>query len=364
MTGSAAIYHGLNSCLLRFYIAVYNDLMDSFGLFLQGAVAVYIIYVGYCFVMDEKEHKELIEMVKSCILFVVAYAAVFEFGSYYEYVIKLIFDIQTDILTYLLGHISDATSHIDRPDGQKQYFMDINNMTDLFTGLDLMFLDFIKSCGGLLPGWAAILSPMALFNLLGVLVLLFAYGAMYTCFIFMFIMSYFMMWLLFYVGGIIIVLGCFKGTRSFFFTWCKQLLNYSLIAIFTAVVVAVCYSGISQAVFKMSNYDSTVWAFTMDFLSVLVWCFICLAITLKVPDIAAGLTSQMAGSTAGIAGAISMAGGVGASAMGVGMMGFGKGSAAAGKAAYGNRDSLSSGFHSATESLKAKLGINDPTKPR
>jgi type IV secretory pathway VirB6-like protein len=339
--------------------------MSSFGLFFKAAFIMYFVYVGYCFAMGEKDGKEPISILKTCILVTMVYAFAFEFGLYYEYVVRPIFDFLTDVLTFFLGHISDATSHISRPEGQKQYFHNINNMTQLFTGLDLMFLDFIKSCSGLIPsGWTVILSPIVVFNLIGVLVLLFAYGAMYVCFIFMFIMSYFMMWMLLYIGGIILIFGCFKETRGVFFTWCKQLANYALISIFTAMVVAICYSGISRAVFAMSNYDTTLWAFTMDFVSVLVWCFICLAITLKVPDLAAGLTSQMAGATSGIAGAISMAGGAGTSVVGAGMMGLGKGHLAAGKGIINNKDNIAAAGLSATETLKQSLGIKDPFGPR
>jgi type IV secretory pathway VirB6-like protein len=317
MSPSASVYSIVNTGLAHFYIQIFNNLMSSFGYLLHSLVTLYVVYVGFTYAMGEKEHRELMELLKSGLLVVAVSFFAFDSQLYFKYIIKPFVQQLTDITSFLLSNISslhDTTA----PDTDKAYyFSKVGTLKQLFTSLDAMFLDFIKACTQLLPGsWTEILSANILFNLLGVAALLFAFGAMYTGFAIIFIMSYFVMWLLFYVGAIAMLLGCFKATRGIFFSWLRQIANQALIIIFTTVVVAVCYNGVSVSVYTMTQYDSSMWTFTEDFLSLICWCFVCLAITLKTPDIAAAFTQQMAGATSGIAGAISTAGGT-ATALGV-----------------------------------------------
>jgi len=355
-TPSAAVYITLTNSLSRFFLEFYGSLMDSFGTFFHAAFVLYFVYVGYRYVLGRVEGHDVTEVLQTCLLVTMAFTFVFHTSLYYEYVVRPAFSMLTDALSFILGTIEKATSVLPQSQGDAQYFKDITSMTQLFTGLDLMFMDFIKTCGGLMPSGWGYLHPGWLLNLLAILILILAYAAMFCCFIFMFIMSYFMMWLLFYVGGIVILLGCIKGTRGIFYGWLKMLFNYALISVFTAMVVAICYSGISRAVFAMTHYDSTTVSFTADFLGLFVWCLICLAMTLKTADLASGLTNTVAGSTAGIAGAISGAGGM-AAAAGVGASSFGGG--AIGKLAtkIGTKAGVIPPGMSATEALKQKLGI-------
>jgi type IV secretory pathway VirB6-like protein len=355
-TPSAAVYITLTNSLSRFFLEFYGALMDSFSSFFHAVFILYFIYVGYRYAINRTEGRDVWEVFQSCILVSIAFVAVFHTNLYYEYVVRPIFSLLTDMLGFVLGIIEKVKILLPKPEGDAQFFKDITSMTQLFTGLDLMFMDFIKTCGELMPSGWGYLNPGWLLNLLAILILIFAYAAMYLCFTFMFMMSYFMMWLLFYVGGIAIMLGCFKGTRGIFYGWLKMLFNYALVSIFTAMVVAICYSGISRSVFAMSRYDTTTVSFTADFLGLLVWCFICLAMTLKTPDLAAGLTSTVAGGTAGIAGAISGAGGM-AAAGSVGATSFGGGAIGGIATKIGSMAGVVPPGMSATETLKQKLGI-------
>lgn len=355
-TPSASVYIVLTNSLSRFFLEFYSALMESFGYFFHAAFILYFIYVGYQYALNRTTGRDITEVLQSCFLVSFAFVAVFHTNLYYDNIVRPAFSMLTDMLGFVLGIIEKAKSVGPQPQGEAQYFKDISSMTQLFTGLDLMFMDFIKSCGELMPSGWGVFQPGWLFNLLAILILIFAYGAMYCCFVFMFFTCHFMMWLLFYIGGIVIMLGCFKGTRGIFYGWLKMLFNYALLSVFTAMVVAICYSGISRAVFAMSHYDNTTVSFTADFLGLFVWCFICLAMTLKTPDLAAGLTSTVAGSTAGIAGAISGAGGK-AAALGAGAASLGSGAAgtlATKAVATPNVEALGK---SATEILKGRVGI-------
>lgn len=369
MTVSASIYNSLTISLSRFYLEMYQSMMDSFGIFFHSAFVLYFVFAGFQYLYGEKDGKDAKDIFITCLLVSSVYVLVLQSAGYFNYVIRPTFDLFTDLLTFLFGIVEKVSSQNPTATGQAAYLQEINTMTDLFTGLDMMALEFIKSCKGLLPSSWALLNPAwAVINLLAILLLIGAYLAMYCAFIFMFLLNYFMMWLLFYTGGIVLLLACFKQTRSIFWAWLKMMCNFALTAIFTAMVVAICYSGISQAVFKMSTYTTSTIDFTGDFLGLFIWCILCFAITLKSPDIAAGLTSTVAGSTSGIAGMASMAGGqamAGSHAVG---MAAGKGTLGAGVWGWNNRKDLGSAFKNipggATQVLKDKLGIKDPTNSR
>ncbi|WP_316897205.1 type IV secretion system protein [Pseudodesulfovibrio indicus] len=357
MTISANIYYSTCMSLSRFYLSMYGDLMDSFSIFLRAAFTLYIVHVAYQFALNKKEGKDSQDIIITSLLVSTVYVFAFETSGYYNYVIKPTFALLEDILTFILSKVQEASSYLGKP-AETDYFSDVTNITQLFTALDMMFLEFMKTCKGLLPSGWKMFNPLLLVDVFAILMLILAYGAMYCCFVFMFIMSYFLMWLLFYVGGIVLILGCFKETRGIFFSWAKMLFNYALVAIFTALVVAVCYAGISQSVYKMTTYDTTMLNFTADFLGLFVWCFICFAITLKTPDLAAGLTNTMAGSTSGIAGALSMGGGKAAAmSAGLGTM-HGKGIGALATKAGQMSGVVPSGM-SATQRLKDRLGIKN-----
>ncbi|MGL1861432.1 MAG: type IV secretion system protein [Pseudodesulfovibrio sp.] len=354
---AASIYKTLNFSLLRFFLEMHNDLMASFGLLLKAGLVLFFVYKGYKYMMDEGNKKDIMETLKSCLLVTIVYYSVFESGVYYNTVVRPSFDLLTAILTFMLGVIAKAKTLLPPVEGEAVYFANITNMTQLFTGLDLMFVDFLETCGGLVPSVWTAFSPSWILTLLGILALILAYGAMYCIFVFMFIMSYFMMWLLFMVGGIVCVLACFRGTRGIFFGWLKMLCNFSLIAIFTAMIVAICYSGISRAVFAMSHYESTSIKFSSDFLSLFVWCFICMAITLKAPDLASGLTNAMSAGTSGVANAMSSGGSATAQGAAAGGMAAGKGAGGLAKNIQAGSGNLGGTGMGATQLLKNKLGI-------
>lgn len=125
--------------------------------------------------------------------------------------------------------------------------------------------------------------------------------------------------------------------------------------IFASITLGLTFNGIVSSVAKLEHLDITN-IFTFDYLSLIAWCAITIALFLKCSDFAAGLTSTMAGSTAGIAGAISGAGGK-AAAFGAGATSFGSGAAGTSVKKAGFMAGLIPPGMSATEALKKKLGI-------
>ena len=365
MTISASIYQSFTISLSRFYLAMYESLMSSFGLLFHAAFVLYLVYVGHKYVLDKMDGGDTRDVLVSCIMVTGVYTLVVSSSSYFEYVIRPSFALFSDVLTFMFGIIEKIQSYNPSPTGNADYLKEINTMHDLFQGLDLMALEFIKSCKGLLPSSWSLLNPAwAFITVLAILLLIAVYLTMYLTFIFMFITSYFMMWLLFYVGGVALLLGCFKETRGLFWGWLKMLFNNALVAIFTAMIVAICYSGISHAVFKMTTYSTNTIDFTGDFLGLFIWCILCFTITLKAPDLAAGLTGSIASGTSGIAASASAAGGLAMTGSQFASAGVAKGQMAAGGAVWSNRNNIARSAGSATEALKAKLGIKDPFGPR
>lgn len=355
MTFSADVFYSTGLSLSSFYVAMHNDLMASFGIFFRAAMTLYLAYVGYCFAMSQKGGGDATEIGKTFFLILIVYSFAFESTSYYDYVINPFFGLLEDTVSFFLAVSAKVSSAFSKPGG-RDYFSNISTITDLFTGLDLMFLDFVKTCQDLIPSGWGMLNPGIILDLLLVFVLLAAYSTMYLAFCVVFIVSYFMMWLLLYLGGIMLLFGCIKETRGWLFGWCRMLANQFLTATLTALVVSVCYGGISSAVFKMTSYDASTLEFSGDFLQLMIWCVLCVVMTLKMQDLAASLTSSTPGSTAGMAGGISFAGGKG---LAMGAFAAKAPAVAAGGAiqALGQKAGFIPTGMSATEALKKRIGL-------
>ena len=347
MTYSADVFYSICMSLSSFYVALHDDLMSSFGLFFRAFMTLYLVYTGYAFYKKSDNWRDILEMF--CLVAIV-YSFVLESQAYFSFVIEPFFEMLEDLLAFLLGIIAKV--------GGGDHFDGVSSLTGLFVGLDKMLLDFWAACTDLTPSGWDMFHPLIIHEFVAIGILLFAYGTMYTLFCVMFIISYFMMWLLFYVGGIMMLFGCIKETRGWFFGWMRMLVNQFLVAVFTALVVAVCYGGIFSAVSKMASFDESSFVLSGEFIQVLIWCALCIAVTLKVPDIAAGLSGSTAGSTSGIAGGISTAGGMATTIGGMASMAP-VGAFGAAASFIGHKTGILPTGMSATEALKNKLGIKN-----
>lgn len=203
-------------------------------------------------------------------------------------------------------------------------------------------------------------------GLVAVVVLYFVFFTMFFAFLTIYCISYFSMCLFFLVGGIFILFGTIKQTRGLFFAWLRNLFQHGVTIVFASISLGLSFQGVSAAIKRLGMLDAAN-IFTFDYFSLIAWCLITLALILKSPDFAAGLTSTMAGSTAGIAGAMSTAGGAGAAALagasGAGAAGAARGAIGAGSWLYNNRGNYKGGLAdlgtSATQMLKNKLNIKD-----
>lgn len=329
MTLTQEIFNTISAYYDGYFHAIYEQLMQSFIVFFRSAMILYTAYIG----MEVAYGKEryLPDIVKNYLIILVIYSFALETNVYNEFIATPFIDIVEKLSVFFAGGES----------------------TSIFASLDQAALDFIDATT---KAWPNSLNPLDhLFAFVAQLFLYLCFFTMFFAFLVIYCISYFAMNVFFLLGGIFILLGAVKETRGLFFAWLRNLFQFALTIIFASITLGLTFNGIVSSVAKLEHLDITN-IFTFDYLSLIAWCAITIALFLKCSDFAAGLTSTMAGSTAGIAGAISGAGGK-AAAFGAGATSFGSGAAGTSVKKAGFMAGLIPPGMSATEALKKKLGI-------
>ena len=187
----------------------------------------------------------------------------------------------------------------------------IDNFLEIFKHLDSGFAlistslldqipdgNFVTNAGEYFRAWVAMIA----FSL--------SFGMLYVGFILMIILPLFAVHILFVLGIFCVFLGAFKETRHIFWACIKAIANYSLIMIFSAIVMSVAFTGLENS---LTLYATTLVAkgiFNSEFATVIVWSLVCFGVLLKVPDLAAAMSGGTAGSTSGIVGVMALTGGL------------------------------------------------------
>lgn len=331
-TLSQEIFNLLQARYDLYFVQIYGALMDSFKYSFRLLVAVYLILTGYKMAMNKGEESYL-DIAKTCLISCTVYYCVLESDIYSEWVVEPIMGVVTDLAAFFTQQSSAR----------------------LFEALDNQAMDFLAATSSIFS-WSW--NPADyIFQFVAFLILNFVFFAMFFSFLVIYCISYFSMCIFFLVGGVFILFGTIPKTRGLFFAWLRNLSQFGLTIIFSSIALGLCFKGITESVARVQHLDTTHF-WTLDFFSLIGWCLITIALFLKSPDFAAGLTSTMAGSTAGIAGAMSA--GAGATAAGTLAGGKMAGAGALGAAKWGADKSGLTGYTgSATQALKAKLGIKD-----
>ncbi|WP_316901208.1 type IV secretion system protein [Pseudodesulfovibrio indicus] len=340
MTAEITLSQEIFNTIMTYYdgylLAQFDQLMSSFSIFFRSLMILFTAYTGFKIVMG-KSH-DWMDILKPYLLVSVAYFMVLETDAY---------------TTYIVNPILDTVNNLS-------IFFARGDSTLIFSALDQLALRFIDATTQV---WPNSLNPFDhLFAFVALLILYFAFFVMFFAFLVIYSISYFAMNIFFLVGGVFILFGCIEQTRGLFFAWLRNISQFALTILFASITLGLTLNGIVTSVEKIEYLDITN-IFTFDYLSLIAWCAITIALFLKCSDFAAGLTSTMAGSTAGIAGAMSAAGGAAAAGIGAGSAGAAGGAMGAGAWLYSNRKDLGGGARSlggsATQRLKDRLGIKN-----
>lgn len=340
---SATVFSNLILMNTQYVASIYGALMESFGMFFRAFVVLYIVWTGYKFYKAESR-ATVYDLVISCAIASAIYSAVFEWNWYYNTVIETVVELTLDISSFLIS----AAPHAIGSDGY-------GSVHEVFKSLDQTVVDFFSAIQALSPKGNFLINAWRYFSfILAMLPLFTVFLAMYAAFFVIYGIAFFSMFIFFVMGGICMLFAAFKETRHVFYTWCRGLLNYMLIAISAALVMGICGKGISEAVSAFTLQSQTISVIVSDsYLKILIWCAFCLAMILKTPDFAAHMTGSMAGSTTGIAGGLTAA----TSALGGGIF---AGSKMAGGAAWNQARQVGnqalSGGKNALERLKEQRG--------
>lgn len=316
-----------------YFSSVHGLIMESFGLFFRGIMTLYTIFIGYMYMTNKNEGEKLL---KSYFLIAMFYLFVLETDAYAH-----------GVYLPFIRFVENITSA----------FLGGENASSIFKTLDAVTVKFIQKSSALWPSGSW--NPVDyIFAVVGYITLYAFFFTMVFAFLVIYVISYFSMCLFLLIGGIFILLGCIDKTRSMFFAWLKNLMQFAFTIIMASISLGVVSEGILESISTLGRLDINNFL-TIDFFGFLGWCALGIVLFLKSADWAAGLTGTIAGSTAGIAGGMAKAGGLtAAGTAGAGALGAQGGLAGAGYLAGKlgmSRTQAAAG--SALEMLKKMRGI-------
>lgn len=328
-----SIFMVLVSNYNTYFFNIFDNLMDSFGIFFRAMMVLYTVFTGYVW-MTARDDSQAI--VKSFFLVAMFYTLVMETDLYMDTVYMPFMGMVEDISTFFLQGKAYAS---------------------VFVTLDQLVDGFIAKSAALWPSGSWWPSDY-IFAIIGFVALYGFFFTMIFAFLAVYVISFFSMCLFLLLGGIFILLGTIDKTRSMFFAWLKNLLQFAFTIIFASIILGIASDGVMNSIDDLGRLDVNN-LLTPDFFGFIGWCALTIVLFLKSSDFAAGLTGTIAGGTAGIAGGMARAGGLTAA----GLAGGGALSAHGGLAGAGylagkaGMDRTAAFTENALERLKRMRGI-------
>ena len=298
MTASSQIYNILVSKLEGFLHAIFPSLMNSFGLWIPSLFTLSLILTAIAWLFG-KFGESSKEVGISMVMAVILYFLILDTTSYFYWIVDPFFSSFKNISNFFVQKICENNA------------IGTNDVNGLFLRLDAMFGKIIESIQLMQPQgnivtklWSYIISAI------GLIILLFAYSLVYLAFFTIMALALFALHIYFLVGGIFIFFAAWKTTRHISWSWFRSVLNQGFVMILASMVMAMCLFGINGALDNfIKSADITRGFFTFEYAAIIVWCFVCFIMILKVPDIAASLSGGISGSTFEIARTVSLIGG-------------------------------------------------------
>lgn len=276
----------------------YQPLIDSFQPLAITILTIYIMWTAYSIMFGNS--KKPLELTMTVAVSIVITFIVFSYATYKEYIM--------DTILYLSFRLQGYFLTIDGSGLPSQTFTNLENtFTILFSKLEELE------------------DGMGLWSVTGIQLMLCVYGLkiifsiLYLVFAILVIFSTFAIFVFFVIGGIPLFLAIVPSTRFVFWSWLRAVLNYTLIPIFTSIVMAISLKFLGAVVDDLVAMDiEKNGIFNMAVAN--AYFIGCLAIFfhLKAPEFAAALTG---GQPSGIGGFFAGAIGAGATAFGVAKVG-------------------------------------------
>ncbi|MFA7021236.1 type IV secretion system protein [Aliarcobacter sp.] len=298
----------------------YQAFIEAFKPLAVVILTIYIIIVSWILLTGRSEKGK--ELFITVLLATFITGIVFSYGVYKGYIIDTILNQTFKLQGFFLSLDGSLPSQV------------FNSMDKTF---ELLFgkLEKLEEEAGFFSarGWALATCTIGL---------KLTYGILYLVFAVLIIFSTFAIYVFFVIGGIPLFFAIMPQTRFIFWAWLRAIMNYTLIPIFTAIVMAISLKFLSAVVNDLIAMDiekNGVWNIAVAnayFIGALAIFF-----HLKAPEFAAALTG---GQPSGIGGFFTTVAGIGASTYAVSKFGVSKGWATA-KGAYNTPKAISSTYN-------------------
>lgn len=276
---------GLNRNMATTVRELYSPLMESFSGFAFTIVALWVALIGYLFIKGKLKEAGESLFISSLILVVIA-GIVFTPSLYAEWIYQPL--IQT---------VMKLSSFLVTPTGE-------TSLRTLFVNLDERFSEVFGYIEALSDeGGFTNITPVIFSITMGII-----FAALYAIFILFMAIGFFGMNVMLVFGGIFLFFAPFKSSRFLFTSWLRALANYSLIPVFTALVMAVTLTFIESAFRDLAAQDTTdLWS--MEVANALLVGALGIFFHMKASEFAAAITGGSPAGMMGILAAAPMVGG-------------------------------------------------------
>jgi hypothetical protein len=280
----------------------------------QGIVTLVVMIIAFGAYFN-KLGGQLIALAKFSFGLIIVITLIEDYGLFHYYFIETLLDIQKVIILTLFDENS-AAAIISGIETQANQMAAI-----LFGGVDQKFIEIFNKLTifrdsidpDLLDAFSNLDSYIAY------LLLLVAFSFLYAIYFILIIISYFGFFLLLAFAPIIFFIALMN--KQMFFSWLRTLLNYFLIAVFTAAVMSLTIDfivSVIESLHDLKYKDNALLSF--EFARTILIAVLSIGMHWKAPEFAAGITGGIVSSATSVVGS---AVAVGASAWGLTKTGLG-----------------------------------------
>lgn len=271
---------GLNRNMATTVRELYAPLMESFSGFAFTIVALWVAIIGYLFLKGKLKEEGQSFLISALLLVIIA-GIVFTPRLYAEWIYQPLIETVTKLSAFLV-----------KPSGEA-------SLRTLFISLDERFSDVFGYIEALSDEGGMTNFTPYIFSFVMALI----FGALYAIFILFMAIGFFGMNVMLVFGGIFMFFAAFKSTRFMFTSWIRALANYSLIPVFTALVMTVTLTFIESAFMDLAAQDTTdLWS--IEVANALLVGLLGIFFHMKASEFAAAITG---GSPAGMMGILAAA---------------------------------------------------------
>lgn len=211
----------------------YQNFIEAFKPLAVVILTIYIIIVSWILLTGRSEKGK--ELFITVLLTTFISGIVFSYGVYKSWIMDTILFQSFKIQGFFLTMDGSLPSHF-------------------FSGVDKTFELFYGQMGKIWEG-TSILSSDGTLTMFVIIVLSVIFGALYMVYAVLVIFSTFAIFVFFVIGGIPLFLAIIPKTRFIFYAWLRAILNYALIPIFAAIVMAISIKFLNASIEDLMKLD-------------------------------------------------------------------------------------------------------------